>query len=242
MSSESINVLIMEDDLFFQTSLRYMLKDSKYNIACTIDNLNILEKCLDENEIDIFICGLNIEGEYIKREVLLKIRMLGIPIICITATQEEGIYNEIKEIVSGYLVKPFHKLTLHSTLALSLEQFRKDKLHDFMDQKYLFIRTQGSVLEKFNFSDILYLESQGNYCYIYTKNRKVIEKISLTKLLKYKLDVRFKRVHQKYAINTEYLESLGAAELILLNNQKIPISPTFKSNLNDITRRKSESR
>jgi DNA-binding LytR/AlgR family response regulator len=219
-----------------------MLKDSKYNIVCTIDNLNILEKCIDENEIDIFICGLNIEGEYIKREVLLKIRMLGIPIICITATQEEGIYNEIKEIVSGYLVKPFHKLTLHSTLALSLEQFRKDKLHDFMDQKYLFIRTQGSVLEKFNFSDILYLESQGNYCYIYTKNRKVIEKISLTKLLKYKLDVRFKRVHQKYAINTEYLESLGAAELILLNNQKIPMSPTFKSNLNDITRRKSESR
>ncbi|CAN1500245.1 LytT Response regulator of the LytR/AlgR family [Spirosomataceae bacterium] len=238
MNSESINVLILEDDLFFQTSLRYMLKDSQFNIVCTIDNLNVLQKCLDENEIDIFICGLNIEGEYIKREVLLKISMLGIPIICVTATLDEGIYNEIKDIVSGYLVKPFHKLTLHSTLTLSLKQFRKDKLLDFMDQKYLFIRTHGSVLEKFNFSDILYLESQGNYCYIYTRNRKLIEKISLTKLLKYKLDVRFKRVHRKYAINTEYLESLGAAELILLNNQKIPMSPTFKSNLNDIIRRK----
>lgn len=241
MKNERVSVLVLEDDPFFQTSLKYMLKDSIYDIIETIDNLNVLQKCLDDNDIDLFICDLNIQGEYVKREMLVKIKMLGIPVICITATLEEGIYNEIKNIVSGYLVKPFHKLTLHSTLAQSLEQFRKDKLHDFMEEKYLFIRKQGGVLEKFNFSDILYLASEGNYCYIHTKSRKLVEKISLTKILKEKLDDRFRRVHNKFAINTQYLESLGANELVLMDNHKIPMSSTFKCNLNDIIRKKSSS-
>ena len=113
MRSERISVLVLEDDPFFQTSLRYRLRDWKYAIVNNIDNLKVHQKNLDENEIDIFICDLNIQGEYVKREVILKIKMLGIPIICITATLEEEIYNEIKDIVSGYLVKPFQKLTLH---------------------------------------------------------------------------------------------------------------------------------
>ena len=241
MKKERITVLVLEDDPFFQASLGYMLKDSTYIIEDAIDNLDALEKCLNEKSYDILICDLNIQGEYVKRELLLKIKMLNIPIICITATLEEGIYNEIKDIVNGYLVKPFHKITLHSTLAHGLDQFRKDKLHNFIDEKYLFIRKQGSVLEKFNFSDIMYLESEGNYCFIHTKTKKVVEKISLTKLLKEKLDDRFKRVHHKFAINSEFLESLGSNELILLDNQKIPWSSTFKSNLKDIVRPKAVS-
>lgn len=232
-------MLVLEDDPFFQTSLGYMLKDSDYIIEDAIDNLDALEKCLNEKSYDILICDLNIQGEYVKRELLLKIKMLNITIICITATLEEGIYNEIKDIVNGYLVKPFHKITLHSTLAHGLDQFRKDKLHNFIDEKYLFIRKQGSVLEKFNFSEIVYLESEGNYCFIHTKTKKVVEKISLTKLLKEKLDGRFRRVHHKFAINSEFLESMGSSELILLDKHKIPWSSTFKSNLKDIVRPKA---
>lgn len=218
-----------------------MLKDSKYLIENTIDNLYDLERCLNEKSYDILICDLNIQGEYIKRDLLLKIKMLNIPIICITATLEEGIYNDIKDVVNGYLVKPFHKITLHSALAHGLDQFRKDKLHNFIDNKYLFIHKQGSVLKKFNFSDIMYLESEGNYCFIHTKTEKVVEKISLTKLLKEKLDDRFRRVHPKFAINAEFLAFLGSNELILIDNRKIPWSSTFKSNLRDIVRLKAVS-
>jgi DNA-binding LytR/AlgR family response regulator len=236
VKKEKVSVLVLEDDLFFQTALGYMLKDSNYIIEDAIDNLNSLEECLNTKSYDLLICDLNIQGEYVKPELLLKIKMLNIPILCITATLEEKIYNDLKEIVNGYLVKPFHKITLLSTLEKCLEQFTKAKLHDFIDQKYLFVRKHGSVLEKFNFSDILYVESEGNYCYIHTKGKKVIEKISLTKLLKEKLDDRFRRVHHKYAINTEFLSSMGSNEIILFSNHKIPCSSTFKSNLNDVLR------
>lgn len=238
MKKESITVLVLEDDPFFQASLRYMLKDSNYIIEDAIDNLDSLEECINTKSYDIFICDLNIQNEYVKRELLLKIKMLNIPIICITATIEEAIYNNIKDIVNGYLVKPFHKITLQSALGHGLDQFRKDKLHNFINEKYLFIRKQGSMLEKFNFSDIIYLESEGNYCFIHTKAKKVVEKISLSKLLKEKLDYRFRRVHHKFAINTEYLEYLGSNELILLYNHKIPWSSTFKNNLKDMVRTK----
>jgi DNA-binding LytR/AlgR family response regulator len=234
MEKDMLKVLILEDDLFFQTSLRYMLEGSDYTIIKSFDSLENLEDFFEENEVDIFICDLNINGEIVKKELLQKIKMKNIPIICITATLDEGIYDEIKDIVSSYLVKPFHKITLLSAIKKSVEQMRDEKLYNHINGKFIYVRKKGNILEKFNLSDIIYLESAGNYCYIHTTKKKLIEKISLNKMLKTKLDSRFRRVHHKFAINTEYLETFSYGELELMNHQVIPVSNTFKVNLNDI--------
>ncbi|MCP9753955.1 response regulator [Lacihabitans sp. CCS-44] len=234
MDNDQINLLILEDDSFFQMALKLMLENTTFNIVSIIDEIDKVNYYLENYKIDLFICDLNIHGQFVSYDFLTHINSLGIPIVCITAHREEEIYAKIKDIVYGYLIKPFHKISLQSVMKYALEQFRKNKLHDFVDNKYLFIKKNGKIKEKHNYSEIIYLESSGNYCYLYTKTRKLIEKISLTKILNNQLDDRFKRVHHKFAVNTEYVESIGTNELILSSETKIPVSTTYRKNLKNL--------
>ena len=235
---KEFNVLILEDDPFFEISLKYMLLGSGYHIIKAVDCLAHLDECLLNLKVDLLICNVFIQGNYLNKDLFLDIKRRGIPIICVTSVDEDLKYEEWKDIVQGYLVKPFYKNTLLSVLKNSLEQSNRSKLYDFIDDKYLFVRNKGRQLEKINFSEIVYLESQGNYCYINTPYKRYIEKISLTKILKEKLDNRFRRVHHKFAINTEYLERVDRKE-VKLTTIVLPLSNTFRHTLNDITKNNS---
>lgn len=232
---KEFNVLILEDDPFFEISLKYMFIDYGYHIIKAIDCLAHLDECLLNLKVDLLICNVFIQGYYLNKDLFLDIKRRGIPIICVTSVDEDLKYEEWKDIMQGYLVKPFYKNTLLSVLKNSLELSNRSKLYDFIDDKYLFVRNKGRELEKINFSEIVYLESQGNYCYINTLYKRYIEKISLTKILKEKLDNRFRRVHHKFAINTEYLERVDRKE-VKLTTIVLPLSNTFRHTLNDITK------
>jgi DNA-binding LytR/AlgR family response regulator len=232
---KEFKVLILEDDPFFEISLKYMFLDSVYEIVKVINCQTLLDESINFNKINLVISNVFIKGNYLTKELFLDLKRKGIPVVFISSVIEDNKYEELKDSVQGYLVKPFHKNTLLSVLKNCLEQSRKSKLHDFIDKKYLFVRNKGRELEKINFSEIVYLESAGNYCFINTLTKKYAEKISLTKMLKDKLDARFRRVHHKFAINAEYLERVGRAE-VKLTNLTLPMSNTFKQNLNDITK------
>lgn len=234
MEQEKISVLILEDDPFFKTSLGYLLKESNFVILDFCDNTLTFEKYFENANVDIIICNLTIGGINLKKDWLNKFISQNVPIIGITAISEDTQFNDLKDVLNGFLVKPFHKHTLLFTLLKAIEQTENIKLYDFVGDKYLLIRKQGNVLQRYNYSEILYLESAGNYCYIHTKNKKLIEKISLNKILREKLDHRFKRVHHKYAINSAYLQSVGSSSLRLYNDTEIPVSKTFRSNLKGI--------
>jgi DNA-binding LytR/AlgR family response regulator len=229
MTNTNLNILILEDDVFFQTALKFMLKEINFNIVGIVDNFSDLDRCVQENKIDVFICDLLIQGEYITRNIISKIKMKGVVIICITATLEENLYNSLKDLVDGYLIKPFHRITLLSAIKRGVEQYNKSKLYEFLDEKYLFVRKQGATLEKVNFSDIIFLNSEGNYCYIHTKTKKYVEKTSLNKMLKNNLDERFMRVHHRYIINREFLIQQTNEEVTLFNGYKIPIGHSYRS-------------
>ena len=229
------NVLILEDDPYVEISLRYMFLDSEYQIIKAIDSLDYLKDCLENYKVDLFICSVFIQGKYLNEIIFSDLIRRGIPIICFTSVQEDHKYEELKDIVQGYLVKPFYKNTLLSVLKNSLQLSSKSKLYDFIDKKFLYLNNKGRKLEKINFSEIIYLESAGNYCYINTSNKRYVERISLNKILKEKLDDRFKRVHHKYAINSEYLERVGWSE-VKLTNIELPLSNTFRPKLIEFTK------
>ncbi|MDP1817314.1 MAG: LytTR family transcriptional regulator DNA-binding domain-containing protein [Leadbetterella sp.] len=228
-------VLLLDDDPFFEISLGFMFLDTPYQIIKTIDSLVHLDDSLIKHKVDLFICNVFVQGNYLYKSLFLDLKRRGIPVICITSVNEDIKYEEWKDTVQGYLVKPFHKNSLLSLVKNCLEQSIKAKLYDFMAEKYLFLKNKGRELEKINFSEIVFLESDGNYCYINTITKRYVEKKSLTKILKEKLDKRFRRIHQKYAVNSEYLERVDRFE-VKLTNTVLPLSDTFRHTLNDITK------
>jgi DNA-binding LytR/AlgR family response regulator len=233
------NIFIIEDDPFSQKSLSYMLSDESVEIVGQIDNFKLLDKYLETIKIDLIICNVVIQGDVIKKEILKKIRLKGIPILGISSVLDENIYGEIKSFIDGFVVKPFHKITIRSTIMSIMNQYNNSKKHNFISESQLKIKDKKFQLGGVNLSEILYLESKENYCYIYTKEKKLVEKISLRKILLNKLDFRFKRIHHKFAINSEYLEKVEKKEVVLSGDIAIPTSQGYRKILNNLTHKRS---
>jgi AmiR/NasT family two-component response regulator len=113
---KEFKVLILEDDPFFEISLKYMFLDSIYEIVKVINCQTLLDESINFNKIDLVISNVFIKGNYLTKELFLDLRRKGIPVVCISSVTEDNKYEELKDLVQGYLVKPFHKNTLLSVL------------------------------------------------------------------------------------------------------------------------------
>jgi CheY-like chemotaxis protein len=60
------------------------------------------------------------EGNYLTKELFLDLKRKGIPVVCVSSVAKDIKYEELKDLVQGYLVKPFHKNTLLSVLKNAL--------------------------------------------------------------------------------------------------------------------------
>lgn len=236
---DKINVVILEDDQIFQIKLEHMLYETEFRVMNIFADTQKIEEYLETERVDIFISDLYIGNKPDGAEIIKKVSLKKIPIVCITTCQEDKIYYKLNDYLSGYLVKPFHRITLLSTLRKAIQNQKKDQLIDFIDRKYLMITGKLGRLEKINFSDIVHLEASGNYTIIVTKTAKFAKKISMNKLLQFELDARFRRIHSKYIINSEMITSLTYKSLVLNNNDVYIISRNFKKNIKDLYKKKS---
>ena len=100
----------------------------------------------------------------------------------------------------------------------------------FMDG-YIFVKS-NSLLQRVDFHDIYYIESEGNYCTIVTAKRRHVVKISLTRLLG-RLDLAFiQQVHRSYAVNESKIDSIDTTNGTLnINGQSIPLGRKYRDGL-----------
>ena len=96
---------------------------------------------------------------------------------------------------------------------------------------YIFVKS-NSLLQRVDFHDILYIESEGNYCTIVTPQRRHVVKISLTRLLG-RLDLPFiQQVHRSYAVNEAKIDSIDTTNSTLtVNGQAIPLGRKYRDGL-----------
>ena len=96
---------------------------------------------------------------------------------------------------------------------------------------YIFVKS-NSLLQRVDFQDILYIESEGNYCTIVTAQRRHVVKISLTRLLG-RLDLPFiRQVHRSYAVNESKIDSIDTTNSSLtVNGESVPLGRKFRDDL-----------
>lgn len=98
-------------------------------------------------------------------------------------------------------------------------------------EDYIFVKS-NSLLQRVDFHDILYVESEGNYCTIITGQRRHVVKISLTRLLS-RLNLPFiRQVHRSYAVNETQIDSIDTANGTLqVNGQALPLGRKYRDDL-----------
>ncbi|MDQ7917953.1 LytTR family DNA-binding domain-containing protein [Mesonia sp. MT50] len=158
-------------------------------------------------------------------------------VVFVTAYNQYAI-KAIKENAMDYLLKPIDS----DDLVFTMEKLKADKkngrTYDALEErlrshttKRIAIPVEGKLIF-LNTEDIVYCESDGNYCKIHLANKKplfISKKLKEVKSLLPEDD--FFRVHNSYVINlkrvSEYLKKDG---YVVLDNQKeIPVSRNKKS-------------
>ena len=125
------------------------------------------------------------------------------PIIFFSGIKDASYYDKSKESNPYiYLSKTFDDITLKSAIEGALRSHKRVLSQSGDIQKLdqnVFIRTNGQLINLVP-SEIIFIQSEGNYIYIFTSARKVVIRSSIKNVLS-KLDSDyFIQIHRGYAV------------------------------------------
>lgn len=243
-----ISVIIVDDE-------QSALKSMQWEIANFCDDVTVLgsfsnaleaKKFLNENTVDCVFLDIEMpEMDGFQFLELFKNRNFS---VVITTAYDQYAIKAIKEKALDYLLKPIDSDDLKSCIEKIRQHKEEHSIHDRLERtletmvlknqnqvKKISVSCDGKIIF-LNPDDIVYCESDGNYCSIFLENK---EKIFITQKLKFmeeKLqDLYFFRIHNSYLINLNKVKEFHKSEdfVVLSNQVKLPVSRNKKSNFLD---------
>ena len=241
----SINILLIEDDPLFAVEVEMLVRNMKGVALEVIDNSDRALKRIAEKLPDIFLIDILMEGSLNGIELAEKIRKThaSVPIIFITANMDERQYVQAREVdPAAYLVKPFNILTLRSAIETALHAFDEHKVagegsdavkKQELEDEFFYIK-QSRKVHKVSVYEISWLHSEGNYCMIYTKDKRFVVKTSMVRLKKRLPDDLYIQIHRGYIVRLDDIENIDLArKIIVVGDNELPIGKKYRSDLID---------
>lgn len=89
--------------------------------------------------------------------------------------------------------------------------------------------------------DILYVQANGNYCYLYMRDgSKTLISLSIKKVEELLEDFSFFRIHDSFLINLKHIKRYSRGDggvVVLINGERLPVSrgkkPTFLNRIKE---------
>lgn len=133
-----------------------------------------------------------------------------------------------------YLVKPisFQRFLKAANKALSFFDLQRqafEKPSAGLVQDYFFIKSDGQFI-KIKLDDVLFFESEKDYVFIYTQQKRYLTLLSLKQLEKELPANRFLRVHRSYLISLDKVDLVEGNEMVI-KGQRIPISRSLQETI-----------
>lgn len=222
-------LLIIEDDIFWYTKLEMMLYeiDASWTITC-VENLAKAKLYLEDTIPDIIIADILL-GNQTVFSLFENEDYRQIPVIFMTASDDELFYNHSKDILdSFYLIKPFHKLSLKSAIDKTIAQSKRR-----LSRNAKGLSVRGARNEKIDLKvqDIVSIESEKNYCIIKTVKNQYAMRASLTQLLQ-ELEPELLQIHKTYLVNKKHITKVSITKSeVWTEIGSLPIGRKYKSNV-----------
>jgi len=157
-------------------------------------------------------------------EIAKKIRETdeNIEIVFLT-NRREFVFEGYEVKALRYCVKPISEEKLNEILRKVITQKREEKCY--------LIEKQDGEMRKINLSTVFYIEANGHYIEINTRQGHYQFKKSLQEIMEYLIEKKgsleqagFLLTHRSYLVNVEFIDSVNKTECILENGKGIPIS------------------
>jgi DNA-binding LytR/AlgR family response regulator len=218
-----ITCIITDDEPMARQGLRRYVEKIEYlTLTGECEDAIQLAAMLREKSVDLLF--LDIQMPYISGLDLLS-TMKDPPHVIITSAYSQYALESYEYDITDYLLKP-----------ISFERFLKavnraaalisPKLST-VPTEYIFVRSDYHRLYKIYFSDILCVEAQENYVYIYTQNERVMMRSTFSGFAQQLPSEQFAQIHKSYIININHVSRVEG-NTIIVGNKEFVISRTFR--------------
>lgn len=221
-------IVVDDEPIALDLMKAYILKtDSLHLVDCFTNPFKALNYLMN-NKVDLILLDINMPE--LSGIQLLKSLPYQPKVIFTTAYSEYGAesyeYNAV-----DYLLKPFkydrfmRAINKLSDNVSPLDTSTPNKIIS-KGQDILFIKS-GTQIHKILTGEITYIEAQGNYVYIHSKNKKTMTLTSMTEIIKQLPEFEFLRIHKSYIVALKYLDVIEKHQ-VFVHNTAIPIGVTYR--------------
>ncbi len=230
---DKVKILVVEDELIIADNICKTLESLGYHVLEPVLNFSEAIKSIEKFNPDLALLDIQLSGKKTGIDIAEKINTdYNFPFIFLTANADIKTINSAKKVSpNAYLVKPFSKNELFTSIEIAISNFSKNNLlkDKTKDKTSLFLKEKGRF-HKVNFESILYIKSDHVYIEIFCKNnKKMISRTSLNEISE-KLNDSFQRIHRGYIVNLTYVNEITQNEVQVFGNN-LPIGKKYKEEL-----------
>lgn len=220
-----MTILIVEDELLIAEMLKELLDDLNYNSVYIAKNYDDAKVILSLHNVDLAFLDINLSGEKTGIDIANFIKeTYKIPYIYLTSYSDpKTVKKAIETLPEAYLIKPFNKNSLYSTLEIVKVR------NEIRPTAFITIK-EGTKSIKLVLNELLFIRSDKNYLEVFTTSKRYVIRLSIDDFITELDSSRFIRTHRSFAINIDKIDNLSSKE-VTINNQSIPLSRKHKAKL-----------
>ncbi|HKI87758.1 MAG TPA: response regulator [Draconibacterium sp.] len=158
------------------------------------------------------------------------------PKVIITTAFREYALDGFELDVVDYLLKPitFNRFlkAVNKYFQLTQEEKQNDvptALAAQPEEAFIYVKENKKVI-KVHLSEILYVEGLSEYVQIYTENKKIITKTSMTNMEEKLPQADFMRIHKSYIVSMSKIEAF-TSNSIEVPGKELPIGRSYKNSV-----------
>jgi DNA-binding LytR/AlgR family response regulator len=233
-----LKIVVVEDEMIIAESIYRSLKSLNYNVLEPVPNYTSAIELINSEKPDLVLIDIRLSGSKDGIDLANEINAShDIPFIFLTSNSDPHTIERAKKThPTAYLLKPFSKADLYSTIEIGMQNHKK--LKEMHSEKsipvndYVMVKHNKAFM-KLYFNEILYINSQHVYVEIVTVyDKKFLVRTSINEYVKL-LPAYFLKVHRSYVINTHYIDEI-ITQSVVLKGYTVPVSKEFRKNLADV--------
>lgn len=213
-----------------------ILEDLGYDVLEPAIHYEEALEVIKEDVPDLAILYIQLAGRRDCIDLAWKIKEdYDFPFIFLTSNADMATVERAKKVAPpAYLVKPFNKDDLYTSIVMALYNYlgkkkEEEECEDLLIRDAIFVKDKN-LFHKVKLSDIRYLKSDHVYMEVHTLHgKKHLIRGSLTDLSE-RLPRNFYRTHRSYTINVDQMEAINSA-YVVMGEEKIPIGKNYRDEL-----------
>ncbi len=226
--------MVVEDELIIADNICNTLQELGYEVTEPAISYTEALETIENFNPDLAMLDIQLSGSKDGIDLAWKIKEdYDIPFIFLTSNADKLTIDRVKKLAPpAYLVKPFNKDELYTSIEIALYNYtKKEKISEsnFAIKDALFIK-QKNLFVKVKLDDILFIQSEHVYIEIITVDKKkYLIRGSLNDFMN-NLTNNFIRVHRGYIVNLIHLQAITSS-YIKINEHEIPIGKNYRDEL-----------